>query len=524
MILVPPRLGDVAGLTIMRRASTWITPLQSGLRRSGGQVGSSRRAFASVSSDKVDSAGGDKRGLASITDIAKLCKEHGFIYPGSEIYNGLNGSFDYGPVGVLLKNNLRNRWWKDFIVSRPDCVGLDSSIILNPQVWHTAGHAANFCDVLVECKECNARHRADKMIEAEQRKRVEQGSSSIEDVPVDGLSLEEIEARISHLGLSCTDCGASSLSQPRLFNLMLETNVGFSGKSYLRPETAQGIFINFHNVVRSTRSRLPLGIGQVGKSFRNEISPSNFLFRTREFEQMELEYFCRSEESQRWFDYWLDYCHQWLLDVGLRSESVRRKSYGEGELAHYASATTDLEFRFPFGWDELWGVAHRSDYDLKKHSEGANVNLQYTDPTDHKVTYFPHVVEPAIGLDRLFLAVLCDAYDEETLTAANGKKSVRNVLRFHPEMAPYRFAVLPVVASKPEIVEAAHQVHTKLASAGHSVTLQTTGSIGRRYRRQDALGTPSCVTIDRETLENGSVTIRDRDTMEQKRVDITDLL
>ena len=443
--------------------------------------------------------------------IVALCKNRGFVYAGSEIYGGLANAWDYGPLGVELKNNVKKAWWKKFVQESPYNVGVDCAILMNPQVWVASGHVGGFNDPLLDCKACKARHRADKLIEDWNK---ENGIS----IEVDGWSNEKLTDYIKEKGVTCTQCGASDFTDIRKFNMMFKTFQGVTEDSqaeiYLRPETAQGIFVNFKNVQRTTRKKVPFGICQVGKSFRNEITPGNFTFRTREFEQMELEFFCKPGTDLEWFAYWRNYCHQWLLNLGIPDEHLRLRDHSQEELAFYSKATTDFEFLFPFGWGELWGIADRTDYDLKQHIEHAKEDMSYFDPETNE-KYVPYVVEPSLGADRVTLAFLCEAYDEEEVAEGD----VRTVLRFHPALAPVKAAVLPL--SK-KLSGDAMKVYEKLAK-NFNCEFDETGSIGKRYRRQDEIGTPFCVTFDFESLEDESVTIRFRDSMEQVRIKIDEL-
>ena len=432
--------------------------------------------------------------------IVALCKGRGFVYPGSDIYGGLSNTWDYGPLGVELKNNVKRAWWKKFVQESPTNVGLDSAILMNPQVWVASGHVGNFSDPLMDCKSCKTRHRADKLIE---------------DTGVNpaGWSFEQMKAYIDEQGINCPECGEHNFTDIRTFNLMFKTFQGVTedakNELYLRPETAQGIFVNFQNIQRSTRRKIPFGVAQVGKSFRNEITPGNFTFRTREFEQMELEFFCKPGTDLDWFGYWKEYCRQWLLGLGMREENLRLRDHEKEELSHYSKATTDFEFLFPFGWGELWGIADRTDYDLSRHSEVSGQKLDYFDPETNE-RYIPNVIEPSLGADRVVLAFLCDAYDEEAVD----EKDTRVVLRLHPAIAPFKAAVLPL--SK-KLSGEALKVHDLLA--GQFMTdFDDAGSIGKRYRREDEIGTPYCVTFDFDSLEDRCVTVRDRDTMQQERV------
>ena len=438
--------------------------------------------------------------------LVALCKSRGFVYPGSEIYGGLANSWDYGPLGVEMKNNVKQAWWKKFVRQSPYNVGLDSAILMNPQVWVASGHVGGFSDPLMDCLSCKARFRADQMIE-------EYAAKNGLDVKVDGMSADELEAYIEEHQIPCPECGGHKFTGIRKFNLMFKTFQGVTEDStseiYLRPETAQGIFINFKNVLRTTRKKLPFGIGQIGKSFRNEITPGNFIFRIREFEQMELEFFCMPGEDLEWFAYWKEFCTNFLYSIGLKKESLSLRDHDKAELSHYSNATTDIEFRYPFGVKELWGIADRTDYDLKAHSKESGEALEYMDPTTgKKVT--PYCIEPSVGVDRLTLALLCDAYDEETLEGGD----TRVVMHFHPAIAPVKAAILPL---QKKLAPQAEALYAKL-SADFNIDYDLSGSIGKRYRRQDEIGTPYCITVDFDTLENGTVTVRDRDTMEQIRI------
>ena len=435
--------------------------------------------------------------------IISLCKGKGFIFPGSEIYGGLANTWDYGPLGVELKNNVKKAWWQKFVQESPYNVGVDCAILMNPEVWVASGHVGGFSDPLMDCKACKSRYRADKLIEDFNH---EKGT----DMVVDGWSNKEMEEYIKEHNIVCPDCGKNDWTGIRQFNLMFKTFQGVTEDSsstvYLRPETAQGIFVNFKNVQRTTRKKVPFGICQVGKSFRNEITPGNFTFRTREFEQMELEFFCKPGTDLEWFEYWRSFCKKWLLDLGIKEESLRLRDHSKEELAFYSKATTDFEFLFPFGWGELWGVADRTDYDLKQHMNHSGENMEYLDPVTNE-KYVPYCVEPSLGADRVTLAFLCNAFEEETLE--NG--DVRNVLHLHPVLAPYKCAVLPL---QKKLSEKALEIHAQLAKF-FPVDYDEAGSIGKRYRRQDENGTPYCVTVDFDTLEKGTVTVRDRDTMGQ---------
>ncbi len=445
--------------------------------------------------------------------IVNLCKNRGIIYSGSEIYGGLANAWDYGPLGVLFKNNVKQAWWKKFIQQSKYNVGLDSAILMNPQVWVASGHVGGFNDPLLDCRSCKSRYRADKLIEDWNAK------NGIE-LPVDGWTNEQLVAYIKEKNITCPYCGKSDFTDIRKFNLMFKTFQGVTEDTqtqiYLRPETAQGIFVNFKNVQRTTRRKVPFGICQIGKSFRNEITPGNFIFRIREFEQMELEFFCKPGTDLDWFSYWRKYCRDWLLSLGIDENNLRLRDHSKEELAFYSKATTDFEYLFPFGWGELWGVADRTDYDLGRHMECSGQDLTYFDPETNE-KYIPYVIEPSLGADRVTLAFLCEAYDEEVLDAE--KNDVRTVLHFHPAIAPVKAAVLPLSKKLSEkAIELCNELSKKFTCEDDE-----TGSIGKRYRRQDEIGTPYCVTVDFDTETDNSVTIRDRDTMEQVRVKIDDL-
>ncbi len=444
--------------------------------------------------------------------ILSLAKNRGFVFQGSEIYGGLANTWDYGPLGVELKNNIKKLWWKKFIQESPYNVGLDSAILMNPKTWEASGHVGNFSDPMLDCKECKARLRADKIIEEFYF------TKKNEDIIVDGLPFEELEQIIAENNIPCPECGNHNFTSIRQFNLMFKTSQGViensSNEIYLRPETAQGIFVNFKNVQRSMRKKLPFGIGQIGKSFRNEITPGNFIFRTREFEQMELEFFCEPGTELEWHKYWQDYCESWLLNLGLNKENIRLREHEKEELSHYSNATTDIEFRFPFGWGELWGIASRTDYDLKQHSEHSKVDLSYQDLITNE-KYLAYCIEPSVGVDRVLLAFLCNSYKEEVLS----ENDTRVVLTLHPALAPYKVAILPL--SK-KLSENALKLYSEL-STEFMVDFDETGSIGKRYRRQDEIGTPLCITYDFESENDNMVTIRDRDTMEQIRIPISEV-
>ena len=444
--------------------------------------------------------------------IVALCKSRGFVFPGSDIYGGLANSWDYGPLGVEFKNNVKKAWWKKFVQESPYNVGVDCAILMNPQVWVASGHVGGFSDPLMDCKECKARFRADKLVEDHM---TENGA---EVASADGWTNEQLMDYITNNNIVCPKCGKLNYTEIRKFNLMFKTFQGItedsSSEIYLRPETAQGIFVNFKNVQRSSRKKVPFGIAQIGKSFRNEITPGNFTFRTREFEQMELEFFCKPGTDLEWFGYWKDYCWNFLLNLGVNAESLRMRDHGEEELSFYSNATSDIEYLFPFGWGELWGIADRTDYDLNKHAEHSGTDMTYMDPTTNE-KYVPYVIEPSLGADRVTLAFLIDAYDEEELEGGD----VRTVLHLHPALAPYKAAVLPL--SK-KLSEKADEVYSLLAK-NFNIEYDETGSIGKRYRRQDEIGTPFCITVDFETENDGCVTIRHRDSMTQERVKIEEL-
>ncbi len=440
--------------------------------------------------------------------IVALCKGRGFVYPGSDIYGGLANAWDYGPLGVELKNNVKRAWWKKFVQESPTNVGLDSAILMNREVWVASGHVGGFSDPLMDCRDCKSRHRADKLIE------------DYDGTVADGWTNEKMMEFIREHGIACPNCGSHNFTDIRQFNLMFKTHQGVTEDSknevYLRPETAQGIFVNFQNVQRSARKKLPFGVAQVGKSFRNEITPGNFIFRIREFEQMELEFFCKPGTDLEWFNYWRAFCRDWLLKLGLREENMRLRDHNPEELAFYSKGTTDIEFLFPFGWGELWGIADRTDYDLKQHQEHSGKDMTYFDQETGE-HYVPYVVEPSLGADRVLLAFLCDAYDEEVVDAE--KNDTRVVLRLHPALAPFKAAVLPL--SK-KLGDEAYKVYEKLAGR-FMMDYDDAGSIGKRYRREDEIGTPFCITFDFDSLEDNCVTVRDRDTMEQTRVAIDEL-
>ena len=461
-----------------------------------------------------------KNSEKTLETIVNLCKSRGFIYAGSEIYGGLANSWDYGPLGVEFKNNVKKAWLKKFVQENPYNVGLDAAIIMNPQTWVTTGHVASFSDPLLDCKACKARHRADKLIGEEHP-----------EVNVDAMSFDEMDAFIAeHEDVVCPVCGKHDFTPIRKFNLMFKTAIGVTEDSsstcYLRPETAQGIFVNFSNIQRTTRRKLPFGVCQVGKAFRNEITPGNFTFRTREFEQMELEFFCKPGTDLEWFAYWKDYCVNWLKTLGIQEENLRLRDHEPAELAFYSRATTDIEYAFPFtDWGELWGIADRTDYDLGRHQEASGKDLTYFDQEKNE-HYIPYVIEPSLGADRVALAFLCEAYDEEVVGQdKNGRDDVRVVLRLHPALAPFKVAVLPL--SK-KLSDKAMEIKQEL-SKDWMVDFDDAGSIGKRYRREDEIGTPFCVTVDFDTVGDAEkagdncVTVRDRDTMEQVRLPISEL-
>ena len=443
--------------------------------------------------------------------IVSLCKNRGYVYPGSEIYGGLANTWDYGPLGVELKNNIKKAWMKKFVQENKYNVGLDAAILMNPEVWVASGHVGNFSDPLIDCKECKTRHRADKLIEEWAH---EQGRDMI----ADGMTDEQMINFIKENHIVCPNCGKENFTDIRKFNLMFKTFQGVTEDSkseiYLRPETAQGIFVNFKNVMRTTRRKLPMGIAQIGKAFRNEITPGNFTFRTREFEQMELEFFCKPGTDLEWHKYWKEFCKNWLLSLGMKEENIRLRDHSPEELSHYSNGTTDIEFTFPFGWGELWGIADRTDYDLKQHAKYSKEDMTYLDPETNE-KYVPYCIEPSLGCDRVALAFLCNSYDEEEIAEGD----VRTVLHLHPALAPYKVAVLPL--SK-KLSEKAEEVYARL-SKEFMCDYDEAGSIGKRYRREDEIGTPYCITIDFDTLEDNAVTIRDRDTLEQVRVSIDEL-
>ena len=449
--------------------------------------------------------------VESMEKIVALCKSRGFVYPGSEIYGGLANTWDYGPLGVELKNNVKKAWMKKFVQESKYNVGLDAAILMNPQTWVASGHVGGFADPLIDCKACKTRHRADKLIE-------EWAHNNGKDMIADGMSDSEMIKFMDDNGINCPDCGAHDFTDIRKFNLMFKTFQGVTedakAEIFLRPETAQGIFVNFKNVMRTTRRKIPMGIAQIGKSFRNEITPGNFTFRTREFEQMELEFFCKPGTDLEWHKYWKDYCKNWLLSLGMAEENMRLRDHSPEELSHYSNGTTDIEFKFPFGWGELWGIADRTDFDLKQHMEHSKEDMTYLDPETNE-RYIPYCIEPSLGADRVTLAFLCNSYEEEEIAEGD----TRTVLHLHPALAPYKVAVLPL--SK-KLSDKADEVYSML-SKKFMCDYDEAGSIGKRYRREDEIATPYCVTVDFDTLEDEAVTIRDRDTMEQVRVKISEL-
>ena len=447
----------------------------------------------------------------SMEKIVNLCKNRGYIYPGSDIYGGLANTWDYGPLGVALKNNIKYLWNKKFIQENKHNVGLDTAIFMNPETWIATGHVGGFSDPLIDCKECKTRHRADKLIEEWMHEH------NCEEI-VDGWEDEKMIDYMKKNHIGCPNCGAENFTSIRKFNLMFKTFQGVTEDStsqiYLRPETAQGIFVNFKNVLRTTRKKLPMGIGQIGKAFRNEITPGNFTFRTREFEQMELEFFCKPGTDLEWFEYWKNFSKDWLLSLGMQEENIRLRDHSKEELVFYSKATTDIEFKFPFGWGELWGIADRTDYDLTRHMEHSKQDLSYQDPITNE-KYVPYVIEPSLGCDRVALAFLCNSYEEQELEEGDS----RVVLHLHPALAPVKVAVLPL--SK-KLSENAEKIYEEL-SKEFMCEFDETASIGKRYRRQDEIGTPYCITVDFETENDGCVTVRDRDTMQQERVSISEL-
>jgi len=443
--------------------------------------------------------------------IVALCKGRGYVYAGSEIYGGLANSWDYGPLGVELKNNLKKAWWKKFVQENPHNIGLDSSILLNSSVWQASGHVVNFNDPLIDCKGCKMRHRADHLIEAYAAKKKL-------DIKPEGMENEEMIAIINDKGINCPHCGKHDFTSIRKFNMMFKTHQGVTEESktelYLRPETAQGIFVNFQNIKRTTRRKIPFGVAQTGSTFRNEITPGNFIFRTREFEQMELEFFCKPGTDLEWFDYWKQYCYDFLIELGINAENLRMRDHSESELSHYSKATTDFEYKFPFGWGELWGIADRTDFDLKSHQEASGQSMTVAEEGEEP--YIPYVIEPSLGVGRLLLVALIDAYDEEVID----EKDTRIVLRLHHTLAPYKAAILPL--SK-KLADECAPIYEQLCKH-FMCDYDETGSIGKRYRRQDEVGTPYCVTIDFDTAQDNAATVRERDSMKQERIAIDKLV
>ena len=457
-----------------------------------------------------------KNSEKSMDKIVDLCKSKGFVYAGSEIYGGLANTWDYGPLGVELKDNIKRAWRRKFIQENRYNVGLDSAILMNPQTWVASGHIGGFSDPLMDCKECKTRHRADNLIE------------DFDGTNVAGWTNEQMTEYIKEKNICCPNCGKSNFTDIRQFNLMFKTFQGVTedtkSELYLRPETAQGIFVNFANIQRTSRKKVPFGVAQIGKSFRNEITPGNFIFRVREFEQMELEFFCKPGTDLEWFNYWRSFCKNWLLSLGINEENLRLRDHSPEELCFYSKATTDFEYMFPFGWGELWGIADRTDYDLNQHIKTSGKSLEYFDPETNE-KYVPYVIEPSLGVERLFLSIVTEAYDEEELVSVdkngNEQKEIRTVMRFPPALAPFQAAVLPLVK---KLTPKAMEVYEML-SKKFNVDFDETGTIGKRYRRQDEIGTPFCITYDFDTLEKDNcVTIRDRDTMEQERVSIDNLV
>ena len=443
--------------------------------------------------------------------IVALCKNRGFVYPGSEIYGGLANTWDYGPLGMQLKNNIKSAWLKKFVQENRLNVGLDSAILMNPQTWVASGHLGGFSDPLMDCRACKTRHRADNLIE------------DFDGTNVAGWSNEQMMDYIKEKNIPCPDCGKHDFTDIRQFNLMFKTFQGVTedtkNELYLRPETAQGIFVNFANIQRTTRKKVPFGVAQIGKSFRNEITPGNFIFRVREFEQMELEFFCKPDTDLEWFEYWRSFCRDWLYSLNIKEENLRLRDHDKEELSFYSKATTDFEYLFPFGWGELWGIADRTNYDLTRHIETSGKKIDYFDPETNE-RYIPYVIEPSLGVERLFLAIMTEAYDEEKLVDSKGKEDIRTVLRLHPTLAPFKAAVLPLVK---KLSDEANEVYDML-SKNFMVDYDEAGAIGKRYRRQDEIGTPFCITYDFDSRDDQCVTVRDRDTMEQERVAIDKLV
>ncbi|MGN1398805.1 MAG: glycine--tRNA ligase [Erysipelotrichaceae bacterium] len=448
----------------------------------------------------------------SFDQIVNHLRTSGFVFQGSEIYGGLSNTWDYGPLGANLKKNIKLAWWKKFIQEDVNNVGIQSAILMNPEVWVATGHLKNFSDPLIDCKKCKSRYRADQLIE----------QYATQEVKVESMTPADMVEYIKNNQIACPNCGGMDFTDIRQFNLMFKTFQGVIEDSkntvYLRPETAQGMFVNFKNVQRTMRKKLPFGIGQIGKSFRNEITPGNFIFRTREFEQMEMEFFCKPGEDDKWYPYWKQFCFDWLVNLGLNPEKMRVRDHAKEELAFYSKGTCDIEFLFPFGWGEVWGIADRTDYDLNRHMEHSKQDLTYLDPyTNEK--YVPYCVEPAVGVERLFLAFVCSSYDEEKLVSEDGKEDVRTVMHLHPALAPVKAAVLPLSKKLSGLAE---DIYCQLAKS-FDVQYDEAGSIGKRYRRQDSIGTPICITVDFDSEANQTVTVRDRDTMKQEVVKISDL-
>lgn len=457
----------------------------------------------------------NRESKVTMEKIVALAKNRGYVFPGSDIYGGLANTWDYGPLGVEFKNNVKKAWWKKFVQESQYNVGVDAAILMNPRTWEASGHVGGFSDPLIDCKECKARFRADKLIEDYLKE------SGQEVISVDGWDNEKLENYISENGIKCPECGKHNFTSIRQFNLMFKTFQGVTedtqSQLYLRPETAQGIFVNFKNVQRSARKKIPFGICQIGKSFRNEITPGNFTFRTREFEQMELEFFCKPGTDLEWFEYWKNYCRDFLESLNMNMDNIRMRDHEKEELSHYSNATTDFEYLFPFGWGELWGIADRTDFDLSKHQEFSGQDMQYIDPETNE-RYVPYCIEPSLGADRVALAFLIDAYDEEVLES-NGKEDVRVVLRLHPALAPYKAAVLPLAKKLGPVAEPIFEELSKY----FNVEYDAAGSIGKRYRREDEIGTPFCICVDFDTENDNCVTIRDRDSMEQIRIPVSEV-
>ena len=453
----------------------------------------------------------------SMDKIVALAKGRGFIFPGSDIYGGLANTWDYGPLGVEFKNNLKQAWWRKFVQENKLNVGLDAAILMNPKTWEASGHVGGFADPLIDCKACKSRFRADQLIEDYIKEK------GLPEEHVDGWINLQLEEYIAEQGITCPECGKSDFTGIRQFNLMFKTFQGVTEDSqselYLRPETAQGIFVNFNNVQRASRKKIPFGIAQVGKSFRNEITPGNFTFRTREFEQMELEFFCKPGTDMEWFQYWEDYCVNFLKSLGMKEEHIKMRAHEKEELSHYSNATTDIEYLFPFGWGELWGIADRTDFDLKQHAEYSGQKMEYMDPETHE-KYIPYCIEPSLGADRVALAFLVEAYTEETITDGKGKEDTRTVMKFHPAIAPFKAAVLPLAKKLAPVAEPIYEELSK----HFMVDYDAAGSIGKRYRREDEIGTPYSICVDFDTENDGCVTIRDRDTMEQIRIPVKDVV